>query len=92
MQKLQEFINDENGWSSLFNNSSTITFPLSQTQVDELGKIIDCRLSPENLSCDGEISYKEAIAKGNYLNDVLDELNAYCKQNNLQEPTVWEAW
>ena len=91
MRKLQQFIDDQNVWRSIF-NTAPITFPLSQAHVDDLGKSIDSKLSPENLHQDGERDYKEAIRIGNYLNDVLDELNAYCKQNRLQEPTVWEAW
>ena len=91
MQKLQQFIDDQNVWRSIF-NTAPITFPLSQTHVDDLGKAIDSKLSPENLHQDGERDYKEAIRIGNFLNDTLDELNAYCKQNGLQEPTVWEAW
>ena len=91
MRKLQQFIDDQNAWRSIF-NTAPITFPLSQTNVNDLGKSIDSKLSPENLHQDGERDYKEAIRIGNYLNDTLDELNAYCKQNRLQEPTVWEAW
>ena len=91
MRKLQQFIKDQNAWRGFF-NSPEIKFPLSQTHVDDLGKSIDSKLSPENLHCDGERDYKEAIRIGNYLNDVLDELNAYCKNNGLVEPTVWEAW
>ncbi len=85
MRKLQQFIDDQNAWRSIF-NTAPITFPLSQAHVDDLGKSIDSKLSPENLHQDGERDYKEAIRIGNYLNDTLDELNAYCKQNRLQEP------
>jgi hypothetical protein len=91
MRKLQQLIDDQNVWYSLFNRAP-ITFPLSQADVDDLGKTIDSKLSPENLHQDGERDYKEAIRIGNFLNDTLDELNAYCKKNGLQEPTVWEAW
>ena len=91
MRKLQTFIDDQNVWNSLFNRAP-ITFPLSQADVDDLAKSIDAKLSPENLTCDGERSRTESIRIGNYLNDVLDQLNAYCDQNNLTQPTVWEAW
>jgi len=75
MRKLQQFVDDQNVWRSLF-NTAEITFPLSQAHVNDLGKSIDSKLSPENLHQDGERDYKEAIRIGNYLNDVLDELNA----------------
>ena len=91
MRKLNQFIQDQNRWNSLFNRAP-IEFPLSQADVDDLAKSIDAKLSPENLTCDGERSRTESIRIGNYLNDVLDQLNAYCKKNSLNEPTVWEAW
>jgi hypothetical protein len=91
MRKLQKFIQDQNQWNAIF-GTAPITFPLTQKNVDDLAKSIDSKLSPENLNCDGERPYKEAIRIGNYLNDVLDELNAYCDSNNLTQPTVWEAW
>ena len=91
MRKLQKFIDDQNVWRAIF-NTAPVTFPLSQFHVDDLGKAIDSKLSPENLHQDGERDYKEAIRIGNHLNDVLDELNAYCRKNGLNEPTVWEAW
>ena len=91
MQKLNQFIQDQNKWNSLF-DKTPITFPLTQSDVDDLAKSIDSKLSPENLHQDGERDYREAIRIGNYLNDVLDELNTYCKNNGLNEPTVWEAW
>ena len=91
MQKLQQFIDQQNSWTAFF-NSPAVNFPLSQAEVDTLARAIDSKLSPENLHCDGERSRTEAIRIGNYLNDVLDELNTYCDQNNLTQPTVWEAW
>lgn len=91
MQKLQKFIDDQNSWNAIFGNNP-ITFPLGQDAVDDLARSIDSKLSPENLTCDGERSRTESIRIANYLNDVLDELNTYCKQNSLVEPTVWEAW
>lgn len=91
MKNLKKYIDDRNRWEAIF-GSKPITFPLSQKVVEEIGQSLDCDLSPENLHCDGEISYKEAIKKGNYLNDVLDDLNRYCKSNGLVEPTVYEAW
>ena len=91
MKNLKKYIDDRNRWEAIF-GGTPITFPLSQKVVDNIGQSLDSDLSPENLHCDGEISYKEAIKKGNYLNDVLDDLNRYCKSNGLTEPTVYEAW
>jgi len=89
MQNLNNFIQDNNRWIAFF-NTAPMTFPLSQTQVDDLARTLDSKLSPENLHCDGEISRAEANRKYKYLSRVAQELEAYCRSNTLTMPTVYE--
>ena len=87
MQTLKKFINDNNGWIAIFGNPQ-MTFPLTQSNVDDLLNTLDSNLSPENLHCDGEISHAEAMRKYRFYATVARELEAYCANNNLnyQEP------
>jgi hypothetical protein len=89
MRNLNKFIDSENTWKSFF-NSPQITFPLSQIQVDDIARSLDCKLSPENLHCDGEISVAEANAKYDFYAKVYKELEDYCLKNWLNTPTVYE--
>ena len=89
MRNLQKFIDDQNMWGSFF-NTPEIKFPLSQTQVDDLAKSLDAKLSPENLHCDGEISNAEAQRKYRFLATVARELEQYCLKNWLDTPVVYE--
>ena len=89
MKNLQAFIDDQNMWGSFF-NTPTIKFPLSQTQVDDLAKSLDAKLSPENLHCDGEISRAEADRKYCFYARVYHELEQYCLTNWLDTPVVYE--
>ena len=89
MRTLQKFIDDNNRWIAFF-NTAPMTFPLSQTQVNDLAKTLDCQLSPENLHCDGEISTAEANRKYRFLATVARELEAYCNSNKLTAPTIYE--
>ena len=89
MRTLQKFIDDNNRWIAFF-NTAPMTFPLSQTQVNDLAKTLDCQLSPENLHCDGEISTAEANRKYRFLATVARELEAYCAKNSLTAPTIYE--
>ena len=91
MKALQKYIDQHNHWTAFF-NSAPITFPLSQTQVNDLANSLDSALSPENLHCDGEISVSEANAKGNRLMHVVDDLEAYCTKNGLTMPMMYETW
>ena len=89
MRNLQKFIDDQNVWGSFF-NTPEIKFPLSQTQVNDLAKSLDAKLSPENLSCDGEITAAEANAKYRFYAKVYRELEQYCLKNWLDTPVVYE--
>jgi hypothetical protein len=89
MRNLQKFIDGENQWKSFF-NSPQIQFPLSQVQVNDIANSLDCKLSPENLHCDGEISPAEANAKYNFYAKVYKELEQYCLKNWLDTPVVYE--
>ena len=73
MQNLNNFIQDNNRWIAFF-NTAPMTFPLSQTQVDDLARTLDSKLSPENLHCDGEISQAQAMAKYRKLSTVAKQL------------------
>ena len=89
MQNLKNFIDDNNRWIAFF-NTAPMTFPLSQTQVNDLARTLDSKLSPENLHCDGEISRAEAQRKYRFLATVYKELEQYCLDNWLDTPTVYE--
>ena len=89
MQNLNNFIQDNNRWIAFF-NTAPMTFPLTQQDANELAKTLDCKLSPENLHCDGEISNAEAQRKYRFLAQVCKELEAYCNTNGLTAPTVYE--
>jgi hypothetical protein len=92
MKNLQDYIDNRNSWNSFFPNSTTITFPLSQKNVDDLAGSLDSDLSPENLHCDGEISQAEAQRKYNYYGKVIKELEDYCLYNVLGMPVVEEYY
>ena len=89
MKNLQAYIDQKNAWTRFF-NSTPITFPLTQAEVDSLASGLDADLSPENLHCDGEISRTQAQNKYNYYGRVIKELDRYCVNQSLTMPTVYE--
>lgn len=72
MKELKEFVERENKWSAIFGNK-----PLSLSSAADRAKIassIDCALSPENLSCDGELSRTQVNAKFRFLTRAAEQL------------------
>ena len=57
MKVLQEYVDRKNRFNSIFGGKK---WDLSNAQDrQEIAESIDSELSPENLSCDGELSYAE---------------------------------
>ena len=71
MKELNEFVARENKWAQIFGN--TVEIRTAKGRKDVAGRI-DCALSPENLSCDGEISAAEANRKFRFLTKAAEQL------------------
>ena len=89
---LRNFLDQHNSWEKIFNpNHKTINIGnLTQKDVNNIAAKLDSNMSPENLHCDGEISYAQAQAKADYYNAVWEELQDVCRQKGFKIPQVYE--
>jgi len=74
MKAIKQYVEDKNRWNSIFG-----TAPLSLDNAEDRQKIaqsLDSALSPENLTCDGELSGAQVRAKHRYLTAAARELVA----------------
>lgn len=90
MTHLKKYINENINFFRVYDHKPAMTLPLSQADVNEIAEDIDCRLSPENLHCDGEISFSQAQSKANSLYRVFAELKAHAKSQGLTMPKTYE--
>lgn len=75
-KKLKAFVDQENQWRSIVykgNNLLTLDTPEGRR---EIANQIDSQLSPENLSCDGELSLTQVRARYSRLVAVAKQLKA----------------
>jgi len=79
MLALTKFIEGENFWNKI-QNKPEITIPTNKQECEPLFNTLECKLSPENLHCDGEISradanrkYIEFMKVWNTLEEIQDE-------------------
>ncbi len=87
MKALQAYIKRQNDWDALFNRVNAR--PLSLDTAEDRQRIarrIDAELSPENLTCDGELSGAEVSRTYNRLIRAAEQLKKL-------DPTVqfWEV-
>lgn len=79
MKALQAFIDQKNHWNSFFKGEQYEIKTAKGRQ--KVADMIDSALSPENLTCDGELSHTE-------VNRRFKELNTAAKQLRQLDPAV----
>ena len=79
MKALQNFVAQKNHWNSFFNGEQYEIQTAKGRQ--RIADMIDCSLSPENLTCDGELPRAE-------VNRRYKELMTAAKQLKKLDPSV----
>jgi hypothetical protein len=75
MKELNEFVARENQWSSLFKGHTLVEIKTAAGR-QRVADRIDCALSPENISCDGELPRAEVQRRYRFLNKCAAQLLA----------------
>lgn len=72
MKALAQFVKQRNAFNKMFGNKELSLTSAADRQ--KIADIIDSALSPENLSCDGELSANQVRARYKELTTVAREL------------------
>ena len=83
MKQLQAYVDSKNKWNAIFGSKQ---YDLkSAADRKQLAECIDSELSPENLTCDGELSASQVRARYRSLITVANELQAFDPNVTFQE-------
>ena len=74
MKALNALIKQENSWASIFNGKFVAYEVATAAGRERVAKMIDAKLSPENLSCDGELSRGQVQARYRSLTAAAQDL------------------
>jgi hypothetical protein len=74
MKALNTLIKQENSWSGMFNGKFVAYEVATVAGRERVAKMIDCKLSPENLSCDGELPRSQVQARYRALTSAAQDL------------------
>ena len=74
MSSLTAYVDRKNAFGKLFNSKFTQLSLQNAADRQSIANSIDADLSPENLTCDGELSRKEVDARYKELTTVAKEL------------------
>ena len=72
MKNIQAYVDQKNQWETLFGHPA-LDLNVAQDRV-RIANAIDCDLSPENLTCDGELSASQVRARYRTLTSAAEEL------------------
>lgn len=70
MKKLQKYLDRKNQWNAIFGGKPLVVGKDNQKIAD----MIDSELSPENLTCDGELSRSQVNSRYRELVGAAEEL------------------
>ena len=71
---LEQYVEQKNAWGKLFGNKELSL--LSTEDCQRIAEMIDADLSPENLTCDGELPRSQVQARYKMLTRAAQELKA----------------
>lgn len=69
---LEQFVSDENQWRALFGHAEIDL--ATEAGRQEVAQMLDLKLSPENLSCDGELGRAAVARRRCYYSRVAQQL------------------
>lgn len=75
MQNLKAYVESRNKWAKIFNGAQLDLKSAKDRQ--RIAEMLDADLSPENLTCDGELSRSQVQARYTSLQKVVKELKAF---------------
>ena len=74
MKALNTLLKQENDWSGMFNPQFVAYEVATAHGRERVAKMIDAKLSPENLSCDGELPMSQVRARYRALTSAAQDL------------------
>ena len=74
MKALQAYISQQNSWNSLFSGNVVVYEIKTAEGRKRVAQSIDAALSPENLSCDGELPRSQVQARYRALTGAAKDL------------------
>ena len=71
---IEQYVADKNRWSAIFKGPQVSLLNAKDRQ--RVANMLDADLSPENLTCDGELDGFQIRAKAKFLNRAAEELRS----------------
>jgi hypothetical protein len=76
MKELKAYVDQKNKWHSLFNKNANYLDITKAADRQRVANMLDSDLSPENLTCDGELPRATVAARYKQLTKVAKQLLA----------------
>ena len=80
---IEKYVDQKNAWRKIFGEQPLSL--MSAKDAQRIAEMLDADLSPENLTCDGELSRSQVQAKYNLLTRAASELKALYPQVQMYE-------
>ena len=85
IRNLEQYVHQANEWNRLFNPKRPALSLLNQADRQKIATRLDSDLSPENLTCDGELPVAQVRTKHAYLTRCVQELLSFDPSLTISE-------
>jgi hypothetical protein len=91
MRNLEQYVQQLNAYSQIFNKPVMYIDKLTPVQFQQLADGLENNLSPENLTCDGELRGAVLMKRARMLQGAKAELLKLAKLRGIciKEPSYW---
>jgi len=89
MKALVNYVETQSRWDQIF-GKPPMDFPLNEDQIRSIADSLDAQMSPENLTCDGELSGAQVRERARYYKRVAMDLQEYAQSMDYPIPTFYE--
>ena len=91
MSHLDKYIKQHNAWDAIF-SKGPIVKPTNMQEAKPLFEKLAGELSPENLTCDGELSQSAVMAKRRFLDGVWSDLETIVDRKITESLIYSSRW
>ena len=87
---LEQYVEQTNSWNAIFGKAPINLSTISEAECQQLADRMDSEMSPENLTCDGELSAHQVRVRAQRIQGAYKGLCELCEERGFAKPRTYD--
>ena len=87
---LEQYVEQTNSWNAIFGKPAINLSTITEAECQDLARKMDSEMSPENLTCDGELSAGQVRVRAQRIRGAWEGLVALCEERGFAKPRTYD--